>query len=50
MRKKRDLEVEIIIGPDTSRIVTEVLLELVDEYKDRLMAKIRENELEEKQA
>ncbi len=50
MRKKRELEVEVITGPDTSRLVTEMLLELVDRYKDELIAKIKEKELKEEQA
>ncbi|WP_346887811.1 hypothetical protein [Clostridium sp. UBA1056] len=43
MNKK--LEVEVITGPDTSRLVTEMLLEFIDKYKDELTAKIKEDDL-----
>ncbi|MEG0309139.1 MAG: hypothetical protein RR636_14440 [Clostridium sp.] len=40
---------ETITESHISKLDTEMLLELVDKHKDRLMVKIRQNELEEKQ-
>lgn len=37
MKKKRKLNVTVTTGPDTSRLVTESLLRLVDSNKQELL-------------
>lgn len=50
MREKRKLNVTVSIGPETSRLVTESLLRLVDSHKEELLQIMKENELKKREA
>ncbi len=47
MKKKRKLNVTVTTGPDTSRLVTESLLRILDKHKEEFLQILKEDELKE---
>ncbi len=50
MRKKRKLNVTVTMGPDSSRLITEALLSILDEHKEEFLKIMKENQLKKKEA
>jgi len=47
MKKKRKLNVTVTTGPDSSRLITEALLSILDEHKEEFLQILKEDELKE---
>lgn len=50
MRKKRKLNVTVTMGPDSSRLITEALLSILDEHKEEFLQMLKDKKLKEEQA
>jgi len=47
MKKKRKLNVTVTTGPNTSRLVTESLLRILDEHKEEFLQILKDEKLKE---
>lgn len=50
MKKQRKLNVTVTMGQDSSRLITESLLRILDRHREEFLQILKEDELKEEQA